>query len=194
MPLFFDILKRLFSRRSKNSGKSRGKMNNSELSVLSNKCNKAFQNIFAKCRLEFGREIISLMDIKRNIMDAVKDPAGSTDRTSASGISPLREMIARKILQLTLAYFELASSYVSVKTRHSKEEWQPAHLEDTRSNMNRVYGLISSLNRQFYLRSGVTGLGSTATADQELINEAEALCNVLHDWMPQPAEKQKLKS
>ncbi len=145
------------------------------ISSLDASCNNKFSASFRKCRLEFGREFVDLMDLKKKLISKKK---------STSGYYPMQDMIAEKILRLIDLYFDLASSYISVKTENKPEEWVVKHLDAVGIDMSKTRSLIMSLNNQFYLSTGAAASGSLPASEsesREMINEAEALCNVLNE-------------
>lgn len=147
----------------------KGSKPKNEIQQLNESCNKAFQSAFESCKVEYGRELVELMDIKRSLVDT---------EHATNSITPLQEMLLKKILELMKLYFKFSEVCVSIK-KHSKCDAKVMeHLNNTIGRMDKVYSMIGSLNGQFYMRDED---GDMVPGSQDLINEAEALCNVLRE-------------
>jgi hypothetical protein len=143
------------------------KQPHSELERLNSACNKHFEAVFGNCRLEFGRELVGLMDMKKRLLEAAGSPMGCT---------PVQEMLAKKFLELADMYFGLAHSYVSIKRSAVKNDMDMQHMKDLMDRMDKVLELAGALNTQFYIRAET---GNPVQTGSELLDEAEALFNVL---------------
>lgn len=139
-----------------------------EIWDLNASCNNLFEKIYSRCRLDFGRELVNLMDMKKDIISSMRHPDSYT---------PVQEMIAKKVLELIGAYFREAESVVWIKARGASDMDAQQFVEAARERMYEVYALASSLNSHFYLRAEDIGYNSNG----DLLMEAEALCNVLKE-------------
>jgi|GEM_PF-4202912 len=145
----------------------RKKDSKDEFERLNDVCNAAFERAFHKCRLDFGREMVEITDLKSKLLDTVK----------AADITAAQELLAKKLLELIPVYFRLIETYTSAKKdNHSGNVYTQALEMDAK--IKRVYSLINSLNTQFYLCADKLSGGS---ACDEIINEAEALRNVIDE-------------
>jgi hypothetical protein len=145
----------------------RNKDSNNEFKRLNDMCNAAFEGAFNKCRLEFGREMVEIIDMKSKLLDVLK----STKTTT-----PAQELLAKKSLELIAVYFKLIEIYDSITKDNRLEETQSQAFDEMDEKIKRVYSLINNLNTQFYLSS--KELSGMSVYD-EIINEAEALRNVI---------------
>ncbi|TYQ13069.1 UNVERIFIED_CONTAM: hypothetical protein Cloal_4118 [Acetivibrio alkalicellulosi] len=142
----------------------KSKKGNNQFENLNNKCDSAFKESFSRCRVEFGREMVQIMNMKSAIIEKIN---------SVNGCTPVQEMLAEKMLELMYVYFNTVNAYVSAKRGAGSET---EILEGMKDKINRVYNLINDLNKQFYLNTDkVAGV----TQCDEVINEAQALCNVI---------------
>lgn len=160
--LFSKLISKLHDSKSESNSKS-------EIEALNRKCNKVFENTYTRCRVEFGRELLELMDIKRRIAEKFE---------VKENYNPIQEMLAKKILELIILYFNLADSVVSVKPTGSSDNY----VDNTKDKMIKIHELINTLNNQFYIKSDNSG--SQEVCD-DLINEAEALKNVIEQSITQ---------
>ncbi|WP_010244958.1 hypothetical protein [Acetivibrio cellulolyticus] len=160
------VIKKIIEKLFKSQSLKRPK---SEIASLGKKCNSTFEDIYTRCRIEFGRELVELMDIKRRLVEKC-EPVGNC--------TPLQEMLVKKILQLMCLYFELADSLVSLKAADTADMTVIQHVDGTKDKMNRIYSLITSLNNQFYMKADETNFKESC---DDLINEAEALSNVIDE-------------
>lgn len=160
--LFSKIISRLQDNKSKSNSKS-------EIETLNRKCNKVFENAYTRCRIEFGRELLELMDIKRCIADKCE---------VEENCNPVQEMLAKKILELIFLYFNLTDSLASMKPTGSSDNY----VDTTKGKLTKIHELINSLNNQFYIKADNSG--SQDLCD-DLINEAEALKNVIEQSINQ---------
>ena len=146
----------------------RNKDSNNGFEQLNDVCNKAFEGAFNKCRLDFGHEMVVIMDMKSKLLDALK---------SMKTTAPAQELLAKKFLELIPVYFKLIEIYVSAK----KDNHEETHLQafnEMDDKIKRVYSLVNNLNTQFYFSfKELSGM----SAYDEIINEAEALCNVINE-------------
>ena len=142
-----------------------------EISQLNNSCNILFEQVFNKCRQEFGSELIDIMNIKKRIIEA-KHSAG-TD---------VRELLSKKILTLIITYLELANTYVnsinSLKNLNDCDSQITDIAKANREKLTGMYSLIKSLNLQMNLNSIEAVM---ADEFQDIINEAVALNNVMEE-------------
>ena len=122
----------------------RKKDNNNEFERLNDICNAAFEGAFNKCRLDFGREQVEIIEMKSKLLDVLK---------STKAAAPAQELIAKKLLELIAVYFRIIEIYVSVKRDNRPEEGQSQAFDEMDEKIKRVYSLINSLNTQFYLSS-----------------------------------------
>jgi hypothetical protein len=133
---------------------------------LNDACNAAFESAFHKCRLDFGREFVEMMDMKSKLLDFLKSA-----KTTAA-----QELIAKKLLELIPVYFRITEAYVSARKSNQQGEAHTQALSEIDERMRRAYSLINDLNARFYL---CTDELSGTSAYDEIINEAEALRNVI---------------
>jgi hypothetical protein len=147
----------------------KNKRNNDEFAQLNDICNSAFEGIFNKYRLNFGREMVEIMDLKSGLLEVVK---------SVNSCTPVQETIAKKFLELIPVYFRLIEVCVSVKNGNLLEKEDSQTLNRVEEKMGTVYCLLITLNRQFYLSSEAV---ADMSAFDEIINEAEALRNVVNN-------------
>lgn len=147
----------------------RNKDSNNGFEQLNDACNKAFEGAFNKCRLDFGREMVEIVDMKSKLLDALK----STKTTAAA-----QELLAKKLLELIPVYFKLIEIYVSAKKDNHHEQTHLQAFDEMDDKIKRVYSLINNLNTQFYFSSKEL---SGISAYDEIINEAEALRNVINE-------------
>jgi hypothetical protein len=164
--IFSKIISRLHD--SKSNSKS-------EIENLNTKCNKVFEDIYTRCRIDFGRELLELMDIKRRIAEKCE---------VKENCNPVQEMQAKKIFELILLYFNLADSIVSMKPTGSSD----GYVDNTKDKMIKVHELVNTLNNQFYIKADSS---SSQDLCEDLINEAEALRNVIEQSIT-PNSKGKL--
>ena len=143
----------------------RNKDGKNEFERLNDACNAAFEGAFNKCRLVFGREMVEIIEMKSKLLDVLKSA-----KTSAA-----QELLAKKFLELIVVYFRSIEIYVSAKN-DSQPEGTNSQAMDER--VGKVYSLIKNLNAQFYNCSDdLAGM----SAYDEVINEAEALSNVIKE-------------
>ena len=147
----------------------------SEIEALNRKCNTVFENTYTHCRIEFGRELLELMDIKRRIAEKCE---------VKENCNPVQEMLAKKILELLLLFFNLADSIVSMKPTGSCDNY----VDNTKDKLIKIHELVNTLNNQFYIKSDNS---SSQELCDDLINEAEALKNVIEQSIT-PNNKGKL--
>lgn len=140
-----------------------------ELQKLNNTCNRHFEVVFESCRLELGRELVGIMDMKKRLVESIN---------SCDGCTPVQEMLAKKFLELVDMYFGLAHSYISIKKGVGRDEAAKLHIEGLKDKQDRILVLAGSLNTQFYIKAEP---GNQVSMYNELLNEAEALCNVLRN-------------
>lgn len=140
----------------------------STIDAINKKCNELFENIYTRCRIEFGRELLELMDIKRHVAEKCL-----TEETC----TPVQEMLAKKIIELIVLYFNLADSLVAMKKIDSTDKMAGDYINLTKDKMLKIQELVKTLNNQFYIKS--EDLTSQERCD-DLINEAEALKNVIN--------------
>lgn len=146
----------------------KGKKEN-EFDRLNALCDSAFKEVFSRCRFDFGREMVGLMDLK----SALKGKVGT-----GKDIAPAQELLAKKMLELFIVYFKTCDTYVSLKKGGAQDESTEKVLEEMKDRIDSIYSLINKLNSQFYLCSGeVTGM----SGKDEVVNEAEALLNAVKD-------------
>lgn len=139
----------------------------SEFDRLNALCDSAFKEVFSRCRFDFGREIVGLMDLK----SALKGKTGAGQE-----IAPAQELLANKMLELLIVYFKTCDTYVSLKKGSGQDESAAKTLDEMKDKIESIYSLINKLNSQFYLCSGeVTGM----SGKDEVVNEAEALLNAV---------------
>ena len=86
-----------------------------------------------------------------------------------------QELIAKKLLELIPVYFRITEAYVSARKAINRGSPYKA-LSEIDERMRRAYSLINDLNARFYL---CTDELSGTSAYDEIINEAEALRNVI---------------
>jgi hypothetical protein len=141
-----------------------------EIHDLNSSCNTLFEKIYKNCRIDFGLEFVELMDIKRALV---------TNFTHAKSCTPIQEMLAKKVIELTNSYFKYAEAVVSVKKNRELNIQAQRFIECTVDKMSSIYSLIHKLNSQFYIKS--EGL-DFETSGNDLIMEAEALNNVLEKF------------
>lgn len=141
----------------------------SEIAILNRDCNEVFENIYAHCRIDFGRELVELMGIKRRVWEKCEIKGNCT---------PVQEMLIKKMLELICLYFKLADSIVSIKTVGNAEKTVNDYVDITKEKMISIHNLVNSLNNQFYMKSDYS---SSEPLCDDLINEAEALRNVIDE-------------
>ena len=139
----------------------------STIDAINKKCNKLFENIYARCRIDFGRELLELMDIKKHVVEKCQ-----TEETC----TPVQEMLAKKIIELIVLYFNIADSLVAMQKIDSTGQMVGDYINLTKDKMLKIQELIKTLNNQFYIKSEDSA--SQERCD-DLINEAEALKNVI---------------
>ncbi len=147
----------------------RNKDNNNEFERLNDICNTAFEGAFNKCRLDFGREMVEIMEVKSKLLDVLK---------SKKAAAPAQELLAKKLLELIAVYFRIIELYVSAKSDNHPVRTHLQAFDEMDEKIEKVYSLIYNLNTQFYLSSDEL---SGMTAYDEIINEAEALRNVINE-------------
>ncbi len=146
----------------------RNKENKNEFDRLNDTCNSAFNSAFNKCRLDFGRELVEIMEMKAKLLDVLK---------SQTAASSAQELLAKKLLELIAVYFRIIEIYVSAKSDNHPERTHSQAFHQLDEKIKKVYSLINNLNTQFYLSSNEL---SGMSAYDEIINEAEALRNVIN--------------
>lgn len=147
----------------------RKKDNNNEFERLNDACNEAFEGAFNKCRLEFGREMVEIMEMKSRLLEVLK---------SSRPVTSAQELLSKKLLELIAVYFRGIEIYVSAKSDSSHKQAQSQVFDEMDEKVKRVYSLINSMNTQFYLSSSEM---SGMSAYDDIINEAEALRNVINE-------------
>lgn len=144
------------------------KKQKSELEAVNQACNALFQSVFPKCRFDFGRECIHLMELKKDLVDRTDGPRALTS---------VQQMLAQQMIEIICAFFRLAESLSAIKTGESQGEWVEAYKQDAKGRMDKMMTLAASLHQHIYMRSG--HLTPSSFEDQYLLDEAEALCKVL---------------
>lgn len=145
-----------------------GKTEN-ELQKLDKSCDDNFRAVFENCRFELGRELVEVMEIKKNLM---------CKGDNSDSFSPVQEMLVKKTLELICLYFKLSDSYVSVKRLSTPNEEVIQNQKIIRDKLDSIFTIICSLNNQFYIKT----YDFTESSDNQLlINEAQALCNALKE-------------
>lgn len=161
--LFKKIAQALARQNNKNSSPKP----KSTIDAINKKCNKLFENIYTRCRIDFGRELVELMDIKKHVAEKCQ-----TEETC----TPVQEMLAKKIIELIILYFNIADSLVAMQKIDSTGQMVDDYINITKDKMVKIQELIKTLNNQFYIKSEDSA--SQERCD-DLINEAEALKNVI---------------
>ncbi len=154
----------LFGRKAKNKN---------EFKQLDASCSTAFKDVFSRCRFDFGREMVEIMDLKPALMEKLNNP---------DKITPAQGLIAKKLLELMCVYLRTADTYVSIKKGKNTDEESMTELEGIKDKIGNVYSLINKLNKQFYLCSDDM---SGTSESNEIINEAEALLTVTKNMYKQ---------
>ena len=147
---------------------NKSKKSSSEFNLINETCNSIFEKVFNECRLDFGREMVEIMNMKSRLLEVV-----NSDNTYTS----VQGLLAKKFLELFTVYLKTIKVYVSIKKGNSNEHRDLQALDSIEEKMNRVYALINELNRQFYLCSDEV---SSISSCDDIINEAEALSNIVN--------------
>lgn len=146
---------------------NKSKKSSSEFNQINENCNSIFEKVFNECRLDFGREMVEIMNMKSRLLEVVN---------SENTYTPAQGLLAKKFLELFTVYLKIIKVYVSLKKGNSNEHRDLQALESIEEKINRVYSLINELNRQFYLSSDEV---SSISSCDDIINEAEALSNIV---------------
>jgi hypothetical protein len=139
-----------------------------ELQVSNQACNVLFESVFQKCRFDFGREMISLMELKKDIMDK---------GGARPALTQVQEFLAKQMIDVISAYFKMAESLSAVKSGKKHGESVEEFERETMEKMNRAMTVATTLHRHIIMKTGHTA--ASAFKDQFLLDEAEALCKVL---------------
>ena len=104
----------------------------STIDEINKKCNKLFEKIYTRCRIDFGRELIELMDIKKHVAERCQ-----TDETC----TPVQEMLAIKIIELIVLYFNIADSLVSMQKIDCTDKMAGDYINNTKDKMLKIQEL-----------------------------------------------------
>ncbi len=85
-------------------------------------------------------------------------------------------MLAKRIIELIILYFNIVDSLVAMQKIGSTDKMAVDYINITKDKMVKIQELIKTLNNQFYMKSKDSA--SQERCD-DLINEAEALKNVI---------------
>ncbi|MGE5328948.1 MAG: hypothetical protein ACM3KR_05520 [Deltaproteobacteria bacterium] len=141
-----------------------------EIEVLNNSCDTIFKRIFDKCRRVLGKELIDVINIKKNSIENLK---------ISSSEGSLKSLLVIKILALTETYLQLAENYANClegsRSLSTIESTSSELINTGREKLTQIASLLKSLNIQLNLNSDRSFVENT----DEIINEALALNNVL---------------